>query len=90
VSPTVNELRNEIREASGRFTREIDAQFTKEDLAAIATALGSEIDSDQRPGKAEMRATILWKAGLVDSPDPDQADGAFTKDQLRAIADAGI
>jgi hypothetical protein len=88
VSPTVNELRNEIREASGRFTREIDAQFTKEDLAAIASKLGHDVDSNQRPGKAEMRAAILWNAGLVDDLDPDRADGAFTKDQLQAIADA--
>lgn len=88
MSPTVAELRNEIREESGRFTREIDAQFTKEDLAAIAETLGHEVDTNQRPGKAEMRAAILWKAGLLDDPDPEQADGAFTKDQLQAIADA--
>lgn len=81
MSQTVHELRNEIRASVGRFEREISAQFTKEELAAIAAALGHEVAGD-RPSKGEMQAAIRGRAGLAEEP------GSFTKADLQAIADA--
>lgn len=81
MSQTVNELRNEIRASVGRFEREISAQFTKEELAAIAAALGHETDGG-RPAKGAMQAEIRRRVGL-------EADtGSFTKTDLQAVADA--
>ena len=45
MSPTVHDLRNQIRAEVGRFEREVDAQFTKEELAAIAKEVGYAADS---------------------------------------------
>lgn len=81
MSQTVHELRNEIRASVGRFEREISAQFTKEELAAIAAALGHEIEGS-RPPKGAMQAEIRGGAGLPAEP------GSFTKADLEAIADA--
>ena len=81
MSQTVHELRNEIRANVGRFERELSAQFTKEELAAIAAALGHEVDGE-RPSKGAMQAEIRRRAGL-----PGE-EGSFTKPDLRAIADA--
>lgn len=88
MSPTVDELRNEIRVAVGRFEREISTAFTKEDLLTICEALGYESEGHGRPPTAEMRAGILWKAGVLDEPDPDAVDGNFRKADLEAIAAA--
>lgn len=83
MSPTVHERRNAIRAAVGRFERDLSATFTKEELAAIATALGA----DTAGGSAAVRASIRWRVGL--SASVDTADsGPFVTAELRAIADA--
>lgn len=85
MSPTVHELRNLIRERVGRFRREVDAQFTKEELSAIAEAVGVD-PGDGRPSKGAMRTEIRSAAGIAD---PDDASGApFTKSDLEAIVDS--
>ncbi|MFB6220949.1 MAG: hypothetical protein ABEH90_05875 [Halolamina sp.] len=81
MSLTVHELRNAIRASVGRFEREVTAQFTKEELAAIAAAMGHNV-GDDRPSKRAMRREIRRRAGL------DADGGAFTKAELEAIADA--
>lgn len=89
MAQTVNELRNEIRVAVGRFEREGSAAFTKEDLAAICDAVGYEIDTSGRlPPKAEMRAGILWKIGALEEDNPEEAPSSFRKDELEAIETA--
>ncbi|PSP78077.1 hypothetical protein BRC81_08465 [Halobacteriales archaeon QS_1_68_20] len=89
MSPTVDDLRNEIRQAVERHERVESTGFTKEALAAICTAVGYDVDTTGRlPPKSEMRAGILWKAGVLDDPDPDEAGSAFRKAELEAIADA--
>lgn len=84
MSPTVSDLRNRIREAVDRFRREVDAQFTKEELAAIAAAVDADVH-EQRRSKRETRASIRRATG-IDSDDP--AGEPFRKDDLVAIADA--
>lgn len=84
MSPTVHELRNEIRSGVGRFEREVDAQFTKEELAAVAGALDADV-GEERPSKGAMRAAIRERAGAA----ADEAGGgAFTKADLTAIVEA--
>lgn len=82
VSPTVHELRNAIRTAVGRFERETNASFTKEDLAAIADALGRPVGGKPFPPTAEMRAEIRGAVGLGDG------GGTFDKSELESIAEA--
>ncbi len=86
MSPTVHDLRNDIRVATGRFEREVSAQFTKEELAAIAEHVGEGHEGGQRPSKARMRAAIRRGVGLDDGAEAD--DGTFTKVDLQMIADA--
>jgi ATP-dependent Clp protease ATP-binding subunit ClpA len=81
MSQTVHERRNEIRASVGRFEREVTAQFTKEELAAIAEALGDE-PSGGRPSKGTMQAEIRRRVGLAEET------GSFTKADLEAIAEA--
>lgn len=88
MSPTVGELRNEIRDEVGRFERPTSAGFTKESLAAICDAVDYEIDQDSFPPKPEMRAGILWSIGELDSDDPEQTQGAFRKADLESIVTA--
>ncbi|QRV17746.1 hypothetical protein [Haloterrigena salifodinae] len=89
MAQTVTELRNEIRVAVGRFEREESAPFTKEDLAAICDAVGYEIDTSGRlPPKAEMRAGILWKVGVLEDDNPEEVSSSFRKDELEAIETA--
>lgn len=88
MSPTVGELRNEIRVAVDRFERPDSAGFTKESLAAICGAVGYEIDQDRLPPKSRMRAGILWRVGVLETDDPDAVSGSFRKAELEAIADA--
>ncbi|WP_336134298.1 hypothetical protein [Natronomonas amylolytica] len=83
MSPTVHELRNGIRASVGRFKREVSAQFTKEELAAIVEAVGGSVDSG-RPSKTTMRADIRRRTGLDEGEDADGS--AFTKVELEAIA----
>lgn len=85
MSPTVHELRNEIRTSVGRFEREVDAQFTKEELAAIADAVGADL-GDGRPSKGAMRAEIRRLTGSA--AEGDAGGGAFAKSDLEAIAEA--
>ncbi|MFT4885020.1 MAG: hypothetical protein ACI8U4_002539 [Natronomonas sp.] len=85
MSPTVHELRNEIRSSVGRFEREVSAQFTKEELAAIAEGVGCDIGGG-RPPKGTMRADIRRQTGLDEGEDADGS--AFTKVELQMIADA--
>ena len=84
MSPTVHELRNEIRTSVGRFEREVDAQFTKEELAAIADGVGADV-GEPRPSKGTMRAAIRRRAGLAEGDDADES--GFTKSDLEAIAE---
>ncbi|NKE37812.1 hypothetical protein GWG54_18795 [Natronococcus sp. JC468] len=89
MAKTVNEFRNEIRVAVGRFEREESAVFTKEDLAAICDAVGYEIDTNGRlPPKAKMRAGILWKIDVSEEENPEEAPSSFRKDELEAIETA--
>ncbi|MEF8859765.1 MAG: hypothetical protein V5A38_12705 [Halolamina sp.] len=80
MSQTVHELRNGIRASVGRFEREVSAGFTKEELAAIAEALGYE-PSGGRPSKGVMQREIRRRVGLDEEP------GSFTKADLEAIAE---
>jgi hypothetical protein len=89
MTQTVDDLRDEIREAVGRFQRVESTAFTKEDLAAIGEAVDYEIDTTGRlPPKAKMRAGILWKIGELGKDDRDDADRAFRKAELQSIAAA--
>ena len=87
MSPTVHELRNEIRLAVGRYERGEQTQFTKESLAAIADAVGYAPDTASRPPKAQVRAGILQAVGEREDDDPEAVSGAFTKAELRAVAE---
>ena len=86
MTRTVDELRNDLRVASGRFEREISATFTKEDLAALCDAVGCEIDLEPLPPKPEMRAAILSEIG--DDDEPTGTDRPFRKAELESLADA--
>ncbi|WP_049981565.1 hypothetical protein [Halolamina rubra] len=88
MAKTVDELRNEIRVATGRFEREISAAFTKEDLAALCDAVGYEIGGDSLPPKPEMRAGILEMIGDPVNGATDGIDRSFRKGELEAIAAA--
>ncbi|WP_254761497.1 hypothetical protein [Natrinema marinum] len=87
MSPTVADLRNEIRTAVGRFERVESTAFTKEDLAAICEAVDYDITTDRLPPKAQMRAGILRQIGELDADDSSQADHAFRKAELESIVD---
>ncbi len=88
MAPTVDDLRNEIRQAVGRYERVESTAFTKEALAAVCEAVGYEIDTDSLPTKPQMRAGILYSLGALDSDDPEQTQRAFRKAQLETIAAA--
>lgn len=88
VTRTVDDLRNEIRQAVGRYERVESTAFTKEALAALCTALDYDIDTARLPSKAQMRAGILWRVGVLDEDDPDSADRPFRKAELESIAAA--
>jgi hypothetical protein len=85
MSPTVQELRNGIRRSIGRFEREVNAQFTKEELAAIAEAVG--YDGGRRPSKGDMRAEIRQRVGIAAESEAASGD-TFRKADLQAIAEA--
>ncbi|MCU4744398.1 hypothetical protein OB955_24610 [Halobacteria archaeon AArc-m2/3/4] len=88
MSPTVDDLRNDIRQAVGRYERVESTAFTKEALAAICGAVGYDIDTNELPSKPQMRAGILWTVGVLDDDDPDDAASPFRKADLEAIATA--
>ncbi|WP_440988333.1 hypothetical protein [Haloarchaeobius baliensis] len=88
MAKTVDDLRNEIREAVGRYERVESTAFTKEALAAICEAVDYDIGAGSLPSKAQMRAGIRWRLGEAAEDDPEAAGGAFRKADLVAIADA--
>lgn len=88
MPPTVDERRNEIRVAVGRFEREVSSGFTKETLAAICDAVGYDIDTERLPTKPQMRAGILATIGELETDDPDRVRRPLRKGQLDAIAAA--
>ncbi|RQG92857.1 hypothetical protein EA462_01130 [Natrarchaeobius halalkaliphilus] len=88
MSPTVDDLRNEIREALGRYERIESTAFTKEALGALCDAVGYDIETNPFPPKSEMRAGVLRTIGALEDVDPTQADRPFRKAELEAIAAA--
>lgn len=88
MAHTVDELRNEIRLAVGRYERLESTAFTKEALAAICEAVDYDIGTGQYPSKPQMRAGILWKIGRADDDSPDDTGRPFRKDELQSIAAA--
>jgi len=89
MTKTVDELRNDVRLAVGRYERVESTAFTKEALAAICDALGHDVGSGRLPPKAEMRAAILRRIGAAEDDDPDGVERSFRKAELEAIA-AGL
>ena len=87
MSPTVHELQNSIRDATGRFEREFEASFTKEELQAICAALEVGVEASGRPSKAQMRKSIRAQVGIAGSRDAAD-ESPFRKADLRTIADA--
>jgi len=72
--------------ATGRFEREIEASFTKEELQAICEALEVDIDETGRPSTTRMRRLIRAQAGIAESLEVAD-DSTFRKADLEAIAD---
>ncbi|WP_436936175.1 hypothetical protein [Halovenus marina] len=87
MSPTVHEIRNAIRVTTGRFEREVDASFTKEELQAICEALGIDIDEAERSATTRMRRRIRTQVGIAESLETAD-DVQFRKADLQAIAEA--
>ena len=87
MSPTVHEVRNAIRAAAGRFEREVEASFTKEELQAICEALDVDVDETGRPSTTRMRRLIRAQVGIAESLETAD-DSTFRKADLQAIADA--
>lgn len=88
MTQTVDDLRNEIRQAVGRYERVESTAFTKEALAAICEAVDYNIDTNRLPSKAQMRAGILSKIDELDEDNPDSATRPFRKAELESIAAA--
>lgn len=87
MSPTVHEVRNSIRAATGRFEREFEASFTKEELQAICEELDIDVDETGQPSTARMRRLIRAQVGIAESLEAAD-DSTFRKADLQAIADA--
>lgn len=88
MAQTVDDLRNEIRQAVGRYERIESTAFTKEALAAICDAVNYDVDTNRLPAKSRMRAGILWKIDVLDEDDPDSAERPFRKAELESVAAA--
>ncbi|WP_255150165.1 hypothetical protein [Halorarius halobius] len=86
MSPTVHEVRNAIRVATGRFERNVEASFTKEELQAICEALEVAVGETGRPSTTRMRRLIRAQVGIAESPETAD-DSTFRKGDLQAIAD---
>jgi hypothetical protein len=86
MSPTVHEVRNAIRVATGRFEREFEASFTKEELQAICEALQVDVDEAGQPSTPRMRRLIRSQVGISESLEAAD-DSTFRKADLQAIAD---
>ena len=87
MTPTVHEVRNAIRLATGRFEREVEASFTKEELQAICEVLEVDVDGAGRPSTTRMRRLIRAQVGIAESPEAAD-DSTFRKADLQAIAEA--
>jgi hypothetical protein len=72
--------------ATGRFEREFEASFTKEELQAICEALEVDVDGTGRPSTARMRRLIRAQVGVAESLEAAD-DSTFRKSELRAIAE---
>jgi Rod binding domain-containing protein len=83
---TVHEVRNAIRSATGRFEREFEASFTKEELQTIREALKITGDEVGRPSTTRMRRQIRAQVGIAESLETAD-DSTFRKAELQAIAD---
>lgn len=88
MSPTVDALRDEIRQSVGRHERFESTSFTKEALVAICEAVGYDIDTNRLPSKPQMRAGILSRIGELEDDDPRETQNAFRKAELEAVAEA--
>ncbi len=86
MNPTVQELRNAIRVATGRFEREVTASFTKEELQEICEELGVDVDEAGRPSTSQMRQLIRAHVDIAESLEAAD-DSTFRKADLKAIAD---
>jgi hypothetical protein len=86
MSPTVHEVRNTIRAATGRFEREFEASFTKEELQAICEGLEVDVDGTEQPSTTRMRRLIRAQVGIAESLEAAD-DSTFRKAELHAIAD---
>ena len=86
MSSTVHEIRNAIRVTTGRFEREIDASFTKEELQAICEGIEVDVDGTERSSTTQMRRQIRTQVGIAESPETAD-DSTFRKADLQAIAD---
>ena len=86
MSPTVHDVRNAIRVATGRFERGFEASFTKEELQAICEALEVGVEEAGRPSTTRMRRLIRAQVGIAESLEAAD-DSTFRKADLQAIAD---
>ncbi|MFC5367246.1 hypothetical protein [Salinirubrum litoreum] len=87
MSQTVQEIRNAIRAATGRFEREFAASFTKEELQAICATLDVAVEEAGRPSTGRMRQQIRAQVGIAESADAAD-DSTFRKADLQVIAEA--
>jgi hypothetical protein len=87
MSPTVDDLRNEIRTAVGRYERLESTAFTKEALAAVCAEVGADIGEGRLPPKSEMRAAIRERVDGLETGE-SVADRPFRKAELETIAAA--
>lgn len=87
MSQTVHEIRNAIRVATGRFEREVEASFTKEELQAICEVLEVELGENGRPSTSRMRQEIKVRIGTAESLEA-AGDSTLRKADLQAVADA--
>lgn len=87
MAVTTHDVRNGIRGGVGRFKREVTAPFTKEELAALCTALEIRDETTPAESKAAMRRRIRVAVGLV-AHGEDADDGEFSKPELETIAEA--
>jgi hypothetical protein len=88
MTNTVDDLRNEIRQAVGRYEHVESTGFTKEGLATTCDAVNYDIDTNRLPSKPQMWAGILAEVGVLDEDEPDRPERPFRKAELEAIATA--
>ncbi|MFB6117489.1 hypothetical protein [Halosegnis sp.] len=86
MAPTVNELRDEIRTAVGRYERVESTAFTKEALAAVLESVGGSVGAGRLPPKAEMRTEIRRRVDGLDAE--TEGDRPLRKAELTTLAAA--